>query len=85
MRIADMDWRMVEDWLRGDDRGVLPLGSVEQHAGHRGALARSGGCLEQYPRATVAAHGGTVEFQSEHGKGTTFQITLPKTSKPKPV
>ncbi len=32
MRIADMDWRMVEDWLRGDDRGVLPLGSVEQHA-----------------------------------------------------
>lgn len=33
MRIADMDWRMVEDWLRGDDRGVLPLGSIEQHAG----------------------------------------------------
>ncbi len=33
MRIAEMDWRMVEDWLRGDDRGVLPLGSVEQHAG----------------------------------------------------
>lgn len=33
MRIADMDWRMVEDWLRGDDRGVLPLGSTEQHAG----------------------------------------------------
>ena len=33
MRIADMDWRMVEDWLRHDDRGVLPIGSVEQHAG----------------------------------------------------
>ncbi len=33
MRIADMDWRMVEDWLRADDRGVLTLGSVEQHAG----------------------------------------------------
>ncbi len=33
MRIIDMDWRMVEDWLRGDDRGVLPLGSIEQHAG----------------------------------------------------
>jgi len=28
-----MDWRMVEDWLRHDDRGVLTLGSVEQHAG----------------------------------------------------
>ncbi len=33
MRIADMDWRGVEDWLRHDDRGVLPIGSVEQHAG----------------------------------------------------
>jgi len=33
MRIAQMDWRMVEDWLRHDDRGVLALGSVEQHAG----------------------------------------------------
>ena len=30
---ADMDWRMVEDWVRHDDRGVLPLGSTEQHAG----------------------------------------------------
>ncbi len=33
MRIAQMDWRMVEDWVRHDDRGVLALGSVEQHAG----------------------------------------------------
>jgi creatinine amidohydrolase len=33
MRVADMDWRMVEDWTRHDDRGVLPIGSVEQHAG----------------------------------------------------
>lgn len=33
MRIADMDWRMVEDWVRHDDRGVLPIGSTEQHAG----------------------------------------------------
>ena len=24
---------MVEDWLRHDDRGVLPIGSIEQHAG----------------------------------------------------
>ena len=28
-----MDWRMVEDWVRHDDRCVLPLGSTEQHAG----------------------------------------------------
>ena len=33
MRIAEMDWRMVEDWVRADDRAVLPLGSTEQHAG----------------------------------------------------
>ncbi len=28
-----MDWRMVEDWIRRDDRCVLPIGSTEQHAG----------------------------------------------------
>lgn len=33
MRVGDMDWRMVEDWTRHDDRAVLPLGSTEQHAG----------------------------------------------------
>lgn len=33
MRIADMNWRMIEDWTRSDDRCVLPLGSTEQHAG----------------------------------------------------
>ena len=33
MRIAEMDWRMVEDWIRHDDRCVLPIGSTEQHAG----------------------------------------------------
>ena len=33
MRVADMDWRMIEDWVRRDDRCVLPLGSTEQHAG----------------------------------------------------
>ncbi len=32
MRIAAMDWRMVEDWLRHDDRACFPLGSTEQHA-----------------------------------------------------
>src|SRR5271165_6057298 len=33
MRISEMDWRMIEDWVRHDDRAVLPLGSTEQHAG----------------------------------------------------
>jgi creatinine amidohydrolase len=32
MRITDMNWRQVEDYLARDDRAVLPLGSTEQHA-----------------------------------------------------
>lgn len=32
MRIANMSWMEVEDFLRKDDRAVVPLGSVEQHA-----------------------------------------------------
>jgi creatinine amidohydrolase len=32
MRISEMNWMMVEEYLKGDDRAVLPLGSTEQHA-----------------------------------------------------
>lgn len=32
MRIADMNWMQVEKRLATDDRCVLPVGSVEQHA-----------------------------------------------------
>lgn len=32
MRIADMNWMQIEKYLQNDDRCVLPLGSVEQHA-----------------------------------------------------
>ncbi len=32
MRIADTHWMMIEERVKGDDRCVLPLGSVEQHA-----------------------------------------------------
>jgi creatinine amidohydrolase len=31
MRISDTNWMQVEDYLRNDDRCVLPLGSTEQH------------------------------------------------------
>ncbi|HEY2103972.1 MAG TPA: creatininase family protein [Chthoniobacterales bacterium] len=31
MRISDMNWRMVEEYLTRDDRCLLPLGSTEQH------------------------------------------------------
>ena len=32
MLIRDMNWMQVENYLAGDDRCVLPIGSVEQHA-----------------------------------------------------
>src|SRR4029450_2535550 len=32
MRISEMNWMMVEEYLRHDDRAVLPLGCTEQHA-----------------------------------------------------
>ena len=31
MRVYDMNWMAVEDYLRRDDRIALPLGSTEQH------------------------------------------------------
>ncbi|HTJ58428.1 MAG TPA: creatininase family protein [Devosiaceae bacterium] len=33
MKISDMNWNQVADYLRHDDRAVLPLGSIEQHGG----------------------------------------------------
>ncbi|TMV37188.1 creatininase family protein, partial [Thioclava sp. BHET1] len=33
MKITDMNWQQVEDYLKTDDRAILPLGSTEQHAG----------------------------------------------------
>src|SRR5262245_59346002 len=32
MRVADCNWMQIERYLERDDRIVLPLGSVEQHA-----------------------------------------------------
>jgi creatinine amidohydrolase len=32
MRIKEMNWMQVEDYLKHDDRAVVPLGSTEQHA-----------------------------------------------------
>src|SRR6185503_10252510 len=32
VRISDMNWMQVEEYLRHDDRAVLPIGSTEQHS-----------------------------------------------------
>src|SRR5213078_101936 len=32
MRISEMNWMMVEEYLKRDDRCLFPLGSTEQHA-----------------------------------------------------
>jgi creatinine amidohydrolase len=32
VRIAEMNWMQVADYLKRDDRAVVPLGSTEQHA-----------------------------------------------------
>jgi creatinine amidohydrolase len=32
VRMHDCNWMQIEEYLRGDDRIVLPLGSTEQHA-----------------------------------------------------
>jgi creatinine amidohydrolase len=32
MRISEMNWMLVEQYLQRDDRAVLPLGCTEQHA-----------------------------------------------------
>lgn len=32
MRVSSMNWMQVEQWLRRDDRCVLPVGCTEQHA-----------------------------------------------------
>ncbi|MCL4249585.1 MAG: creatininase family protein [Anaerolineae bacterium] len=32
MRISDLNWMQLEDYLKHDDRCVLPLGCTEQHA-----------------------------------------------------
>jgi creatinine amidohydrolase len=33
MKVSSLNWREVEQYLRQDDRAVVPLGSTEQHAG----------------------------------------------------
>ncbi len=59
MRIADMDWQMVEDWARHDDRCVLPIGSTEQHAG---LSLLTDTILAERLAVAAAAHSGVPVF-----------------------
>jgi creatinine amidohydrolase len=52
MRISEMNWMMVEEYLRHDDRAVLPLGCTEQHA----YLSLSTDTILAERLATNAAH-----------------------------
>ena len=33
MRVADMNWMQIDEYLTTDNRCVLPMGSTEQHGG----------------------------------------------------
>ena len=59
MRISDMNWMQVEDYLKRDDRAVAPLGSTEQHA----QLSLLGDCiLSERVAADAAAPLGVPVF-----------------------
>ena len=51
MRVSDMNWMQVEQYLRRDNRAILPLGSTEQH----GYLRLTVDCILPERVATEAA------------------------------
>ncbi len=75
MRISEMNWMMVEEYLKRDDRCVLPLGSTEQHAylslsvdsilAER--LATEAGELAKVPVFPVQPYGITPYFRAFPG------------------
>src|SRR2546423_1579968 len=75
MRISEMNWMMVEEYLKRDDRCVLPLGSTEQHAylslsvdsilAER--LATEVGALANVPVFPVQPYGITPYFRAFPG------------------
>src|SRR5947207_14893546 len=78
MRISEMNWMMVEEYLKRDDRCVLPLGSTEQHAylslsvdsilAER--LATEVGALANVPVFPVQPYGITPYFRAFPGTNT---------------
>jgi creatinine amidohydrolase len=76
MKISEMNWMQVEEYLKHDDRCVLPLGSTEQHAylslsvdsilAERVAFEAASGV----PVFPVLAYGITPYFQAYPGSVT---------------
>ena len=76
MRIADMNWSRVEDWLRRDDRCVLPVGSTEQHAGLSLCVDN---ILAERVALEAAAHTGAPVFPPVNYGLTAYFMAYPGT------
>lgn len=88
MRISEMHWQQVEEYLSRDDRAVVPLGSTEQHAylslstdsilAERVAVEAAS--LPGVPVFPVLAYGLTPHFRAYPGtitlRVTTYQRLL---------
>ncbi len=84
MRIADMNWMQVEQYLARDDRAVVPVGSTEQHAylslATDGILAERVAVEAAEPLAVPVfpciAYGVTPRFSAYPGTITLREETL---------
>jgi creatinine amidohydrolase len=84
MRIAEMNWMQVEQYLARDDRAVLPVGSTEQHAflslatdsilAERMAVDAAGPL--GVPVFPCIAYGVTPQFRDYPGSVTVREETL---------
>ena len=84
MRISEMNWMMVEEYLTRDDRAVFPLGCTEQHAylsfsvdsilAER--LAGEAADPLGVPVFPVLAYGITVEYVATRRHGNVFSTAI---------
>lgn len=65
-----------------DGEAAVPLGEIVSTGRMRRVPARPEGAASDSPvaRATVEAHGGTIEAGSRLGEGRCFTVTLPPAS-----
>ena len=76
MRIKDLNWMQVEEYLKRDDRAVLPLGSTEQHAylslatdrsARRARRGRGRGAARRSRCSRCVSYGITPNFRAYPG------------------